>query len=358
MKRSLIIILCGSLFVCLFTACDNVDKVSQNDTITVEITDIDNEPEKDIYTTKVTVENDLDTNVVAESETMEDISENAAYTVSKLFGSEERLWFSTRNEFDKEHYIEDIFLIRPDGTLKYSKTLWSEHVLVNYIPPCNFCDKHLSLGEASKMSDDEIVAYLDGYLTQCLAYPFEYRDRIRMISWGDFSGRTFEDDIKKFKEYVANNNLKYWFSIFTDSTGNNFESEYFIYESYPEVVNYTDDLTEYGVKLEKFKIDEIVTGEIYDSRYIGFRDRDKGRIIATRLKENESFDLIYDELGTDGVLIDSIGPGENEYVRLIDYQKTSEEIEQQGKYYTNLYRQDLIEYYKDPIAFYEKEGLQ
>lgn len=142
----------------------------------------------------------------------------------------------------------------------------------------------------------------------------------------------------------------------TDASGNNLETERLVFQSFPtifEIYECDQDgkVTDYGhpgmdafycyalgsrekqsniwghVDVEPtrrcgmgvffYSLDQHIFGDIYDNTYIGFKDSDSEGWFITRVNDDEIGEVSYDELGTEGMVVDKIRPEGLE--NIIDY---------------------------------------
>lgn len=217
--------------------------------------------------------------------------------ISDYIKSEERLWFYVPMGMDKSNGVTAIYLTRPDGTLRYSTKLYYEYGSFG------------SLGELSKMKDEDIISLMDSGIKDAPAFYF-----------GDYSSGEARD---YFKEYIKDNNLRYWFSLSTDATGNNVESESFVFQSYPvpddssTPFNYNDYFYVYersfgfydpGYESAPPEMNEVNDGDVI-GYYTPVVDFEFSEIRFSKIYQNDY--LVLQEKGTDGVLISRNNSGDN-----------------------------------------------
>lgn len=246
------------------------------------------------------------------------VNEGKAGTVSELLRSGDRLWLFVPGGMDKSNKVTAVYLTRPDGTLRYC------------VNPSGVG----TLGELSRMSDDEIVALMDS-----------------TIQATSISSYASDEGNSLLLDYIRANNLRYWVSIFTDATGNYFENERIIFEGYPYPVNlgvepderkiygfefYYGDraalgvedpaeppaVAEYAADRGYFEFNRVEKGEIYDSKYVVLpvmnSDYDECCLI-TRYKGGKEFDVNVDTIESEDILVDKERP--DNYERKVIYRE-------------------------------------
>lgn len=242
----------------------------------------------------------------------------AAGTFSQLFtGNKVNVWYSCET-IDKED-TPSVYVMYGDGTyLKVGE------------------QKSKTFAELSKMTDEEIISWVEDNWNgrnKALMYyqqhkeeleedarnslpDSEDRDLIVTMALDDanreISGKgrgdeelapeilnRVQDQVNATKEYIVNEvntrlaadggipNPRYGFSVYTDASGNNVDTEVLALEGENrKAVTGTD---------------KIKSGDVYDSHYSGFLTYD-GDYFLMRMKGDMEF--VFDEIDADGVVVD------------------------------------------------------